>query len=94
MPFAETVTWPSLRGLGRRVLPYLFWFAWLALLLGEALALSLAVDTNIPSIANHPAMLVRLVARSSSLLRLGMCVGTVTATALLFSSQLPKISEA
>jgi len=85
---AESVPRVPLQGLRRRVLPHLFWVAWLALLLGEALALSLSVDTNIPSVANHPAMLVRLVARSSSLLRLGICVGTVTATALLFSSQL------
>ena len=84
---AESVPWASHQGLQRRVLPHLFWVAWLALLLGEALALSLSVDTNIPSVANHPAMMVRMVARSSSLLRLGMCVGTVTATALLFSSQ-------
>jgi exosortase E/protease (VPEID-CTERM system) len=84
---AETVPWASLQGLRRRVLPHLFWAAWLALLLGEALALSLSFDTKIPSVTNHPAMMVRLVARSSSLLRLGMCVGTVTATALLFSSQ-------
>jgi exosortase E/protease (VPEID-CTERM system) len=84
---AESVPWAFLQGLRRRVLPYLFWAAWLALLVGEALALSLSFDTNIPSVANHPAMMVRLVARSSSLLRLGMCVGTVTATALLFSSR-------
>jgi len=87
VPSAEIITRSSLQGLRRRVLPHLFWVAWLALLLGEALALSLAVDTNIPSVANHPAMMVRLVSRSSSLLRLGMCVGTVTATAILFSSQ-------
>ena len=84
---AESVPRAALQGLQRRVLPHLFWVAWLALLLGEALALSLSVDTNIPSVANHPAMLVRMVARSSSLLRLGMCVATVTATAILFSSR-------
>ena len=85
---AESVTCASLQGLRRRVLPHLFWAAWLVLLVAEPLALSLSVDLNIPSVANHPAMLVRLVARSSSLLRLGMCVATVTATVLLFSSQL------
>jgi|GEM_PF-6334850 len=42
---------------------------------------------TIPSVANHSSMMVRLVARSSSLLRLGMCAATVTATAILFSSR-------
>ncbi len=62
-----------------------FWTAWIALLACEALALSLAVDTNVPIIANHPAWIVRLLAGSSSLLRFGMCVGTVSAAAILFS---------
>ncbi len=84
---AESVPWAFHQGFRRRVLPHIFWVAWFGLLLGEALALSLSVDTNIPSVANHSAMMVRLVARSSSLLRLGMCMGTVTAAALLFSSR-------
>ncbi len=70
--------------------PWIFWVVWLCILLVEALALSLAVDTNIPSISNHPQVMVRLVSWSSSLLRLGICVGTVMATVLLFSSRFRK----
>jgi exosortase E/protease (VPEID-CTERM system) len=58
------------------------------LLVAEVLALSLSFDTNTPVLTNHPSVIVRWVARSSLVLRLGICLGTVAATALLGSAHL------
>ena len=62
--------------------------AWLALLIGETLALSLSFDTNIPVFADHPSVLVRLMARSSVLLRVAISLATVATMVLLGSAGL------
>jgi exosortase E/protease (VPEID-CTERM system) len=58
------------------------WFrsVWVALLIGEVIGLSYSFDINTPAIATHPSPFVRWVASSSVLIRLGMCLGAVTAT--------------
>lgn len=68
----------------------LVWFhsVWLLLLIGEVLALSLSFDVNTPAVANQPNLIVRALASSSLLIRLGICLGAVIATALLASSAL------
>ena len=61
---------------------------WLTLLTGEMLALSLSFDTNIPVFADHPSVMVRLLSRSSVLLRVAICLATVAAMVLLGSAGL------
>ena len=62
--------------------------AWLGLLVGETLALSLSFDTNIPAFADHSSVVVRLMSRSSVLLRVAISLVTVAAMVLLGSSGL------
>ncbi|MGC8639403.1 MAG: exosortase E/protease, VPEID-CTERM system [Isosphaeraceae bacterium] len=64
------------------------WFqpAWLLLLIGEVIALSLSFDVNIPAVANQPSLIVRWVAGSSLLIRLGICLGTIAAMVLFCSA--------
>jgi len=62
--------------------------AWLGLLLGETLVLSLCFDTNIPVFADHPSAVVRLISRSSILLRIAICLVTVATMVLLGSAGL------
>jgi exosortase E/protease (VPEID-CTERM system) len=59
--------------------------AWAILLLGEVLGLSLSIDIRIPTVLNHPNPLVRLLAQSAALVRLGMCVAVVAAMVVLTS---------
>jgi len=62
--------------------------AWLILLIGEALALSLSFDTNIPVIADHNSVMARLIVHSSALLRLAICGAAATTMVLLGSAEL------
>ena len=65
--------------------PQSFWFhtAWLLMPIGEVIALSLSFDVNTPAVASQPSLIVRWLARSSALIRLGICLGTVIAAVLL-----------
>jgi exosortase E/protease (VPEID-CTERM system) len=62
--------------------------AWLLVLVSEVIALSLSFDINIPAVATQPTLIVRSVASSSLLIRLGISLGAVTATVLLVSASL------
>ena len=62
--------------------------AWLVLLIGESLALSLSFDMSIPAVAGQPSAFARLLVHSSALLRLAICVATTTTMVLLGSSKL------
>jgi len=44
--------------------------AWLALLIGEVLALSLSVDVKTAALVHHPSFLVRLLAEGGSLVQI------------------------
>jgi exosortase E/protease (VPEID-CTERM system) len=74
------------RGLQSRWALYGWLAAWLTLLIGEILALSLSFDTKTPAVLDHPSPLVRLLSHSALLVRLGMCIGVVLAMVLLGSS--------
>ena len=62
--------------------------AWLVLLIGETLALSLSFDMSVPAVAGHPSAIARLLVHSSALLRLAICLATTTTMVLLGSTKL------
>jgi len=69
-----SITETEIPGSGRRSWHLGLSAAWLVLLIGETLALSLSFDTNVPAIAGHPSAMARLIVHASALLRLAICL--------------------
>lgn len=85
---AGTITETEIPGPELRCWYLGFSAAWLLLWIGEALALSLSIDTNVPAIAGHSSAIGRLLVHSSALLRLAICLATTATMVLLASMRL------